>query len=65
MHSEQKIPFKDLQKSSVIGISSGASAPDQLVQSLLKNLKNDREISIEEVIVAEEKIIFKLPKQLH
>ena len=65
MHSEQKIPYKDLQKSNVIGISSGASAPDQLVQSLLKNLKNDREISIEEVIVAEEKIIFKLPKQLH
>tara|TARA_X000001036_G_scaffold29942_1_gene24714 strand:+ start:179 stop:1123 length:945 start_codon:yes stop_codon:yes gene_type:complete len=65
MHSEQKIPKNELLNSKTIGISSGASAPDQLIQSLLKDLKKEREVSIEEVVVAEEKVIFKLPKELN
>jgi len=64
MHSEKKIPFDEIENSSIIGISSGASAPEKLVQSLLDNLKKDRKVSIEEVVVAEEKVIFKLPKEL-
>ncbi|MDA7715311.1 4-hydroxy-3-methylbut-2-enyl diphosphate reductase [Pelagibacteraceae bacterium] len=65
MHSDLKIPINELINVETIGISSGASAPDHLVQSLLKNLKKEREVSIEEVIVAEEKVIFKLPKKLN
>ena len=38
---------------------------DQLVQSLLEEIKKNREVLIEEVIVAEEKVIFKLPKELN
>ena len=47
-----------------IGISSGASAPEKLVQTLLDNIKKERKVSIEEVVVAEEKVVFKLPKEL-
>ena len=65
MHSEKEIPFDEIENSNTIGISSGASAPEKLVQALLNNLKKDREISIEEVVVAEEKVIFKLPKELN
>ena len=65
MHTEQKIPINELNGINTIGISSGASAPDQLVQSLLKEIKKNREVSIEEVIVAEENVIFKLPKELN
>jgi len=65
MHTEQKIPINELNSINTIGISSGASAPDQLVQSLLEEIKKNREVSIEEVIVAEEKVIFKLPKELN
>ena len=64
MHSEQKIPMDELMNSETVGISSGASAPDHLIQKLLEFLKKDREISLEEVIVAEEKVIFKLPREL-
>jgi 4-hydroxy-3-methylbut-2-en-1-yl diphosphate reductase len=64
MHSEQKIPMDELMNSETVGISSGASAPDHLIQKLLKHLKKDREISLEEVTVAEEKVIFKLPREL-
>ena len=65
MHSEQKIPMDELMNSEIVGISSGASAPDHLIQKLLEHLKKEREISLEEVTVAEEKVIFKLPKELH
>ena len=65
MHSEEKLPIEELINSETIGISSGASAPDTLVQSLINNLKKDRDVSLEEVIVAEEKVIFKLPKELN
>ena len=65
MHSEKEIPFDEIENSKTIGISSGASAPEELVQALLKNLKKDRKVSIEEVVFAEEKVVFKLPKELN
>jgi 4-hydroxy-3-methylbut-2-en-1-yl diphosphate reductase len=65
MYFEKKIPTIDLEKSEIIGISSGASAPEQLVQNLLDEIKKDRKVTIEEVIVAEEKVIFKIPKELN
>ena len=63
MHSEKQIPYNDIEDSNTIGISSGASAPEKLVQGLLNNLKKDRKVSIEEVVVAEEKVVFKLQKE--
>jgi len=65
MHSEKEIPFHQIANSDTIGISSGASAPEKLVQALLNNIKKDRNVSIEEVVVAEEKVVFKLPKELN
>ena len=65
MHSEKDIPFHEIESSDTIGISSGASAPEKLVQALLNNIKKDRKVSIEEVVVAEEKVVFKLPKELN
>jgi 4-hydroxy-3-methylbut-2-enyl diphosphate reductase len=65
MHFEKEVPMNELKNSNIIGISSGASAPEQLVQNLLNEVKKEREITIEEVIVAEEKVVFKLPKELN
>ena len=65
MHSEKEIPFQEINNSGTIGISSGASAPEKLVQALLDNIKKDRKVFIEEVVVAEEKVVFKLPKELN
>ena len=65
MHSEKEIPFNEIENSDTIGISSGASAPEKLVQALLTNIRKDRKVSIEEVVVAEEKVVFKLPKELN
>ena len=65
MYFEKEIPIKDIENSTTIGISSGASAPEDLVQNLINRIKNDRIVNIEEVVVAEEKVIFKLPKELN
>jgi 4-hydroxy-3-methylbut-2-en-1-yl diphosphate reductase len=65
MHFEKEIPIKDIEHSTTIGISSGASAPEELVQNLISKVKKDRIVTIEEVVVAEEKVIFKLPKELN
>ena len=65
MHSEKEIPYDEIESSNIIGISSGASAPEKLVHELLNNIKKDRKVSVEEVIVAEEKVVFKLPKELN
>ena len=65
MYFEKEIPFKDIHHSSTIGISSGASAPEELVQNLITKVKKNRIVTVEEVVVAEEKVIFKLPKELN
>ena len=65
MHSEKEIPYNEINSSDTIGISSGASAPEKLVQTLLEKIKKDRKVSIEEIVVAEEKVVFKLPKELN
>ena len=64
MHSEKDDLIWEIDNSETIGISSGASAPEKLVQTLLNKIKKGRKVSIEEVVVAEEKVVFKLPKEL-
>lgn len=47
-----------------VGITAGASAPEVLVEEVILRLRERFELSIEEIVVAEEKIIFKLPAAL-
>ncbi|MBO33505.1 MAG: 4-hydroxy-3-methylbut-2-enyl diphosphate reductase [Rhodospirillaceae bacterium] len=49
---------------STIGITAGASAPEELVDDLLEKLKQFGEISLEMVSGVEENIQFKLPPEL-
>jgi 4-hydroxy-3-methylbut-2-enyl diphosphate reductase len=65
MHFGKELPIKEIKKCNKIGISSGASAPEQLVQNLINNIRKSCNVSIEEIIVAEEKVVFKLPKELN
>ncbi|WP_043836629.1 4-hydroxy-3-methylbut-2-enyl diphosphate reductase [Muricoccus aerilatus] len=47
-----------------IGISAGASAPEVLVEEVVARLRERFDVTIEDVTVAEEKIIFNLPRPL-
>jgi 4-hydroxy-3-methylbut-2-enyl diphosphate reductase len=47
-----------------IGVTAGASAPEQLVQELIERLGDFGEITVEELRGAEEHMQFKLPREL-
>lgn len=64
MHSEQKLPIDKIRKANNIGITSGASAPEILVENLIKEIKGIINIRVEEVITSVEKVSFKLPTML-
>ena len=65
IHSESITPFDEIDKCNVIGISSGASAPEILVNNFISNLKEKYEVEIEEVEIIKEDIVFKIPKKLN
>ena len=44
-----------------IGITAGASAPEILVKNLIKKIKRNYDVLIDEMNGIEENIIFKLP----
>ncbi|MDC1027924.1 4-hydroxy-3-methylbut-2-enyl diphosphate reductase [Candidatus Pelagibacter sp.] len=65
IHSESEIPFDQIENSKIIGISSGASAPEILVDNFINDLKNRFTITIEEVEIIKEDVVFKIPKRLN
>ena len=65
IHSESKIPYDQIENSKIIGISSGASAPEILVENFIKDLKNRFTINIDEVEIIKENVVFKIPKKLN
>jgi 4-hydroxy-3-methylbut-2-enyl diphosphate reductase len=64
VHQEFKLPKKIIENAKCIGVSSGASAPEVLVDQLLNRIKEIRNIKIEEVEIIKENVEFKLPKEL-
>jgi len=65
IHSESTIPLEEIEKIDTVGISSGASAPEILVDNFLNNLKKQFTVVIEEVEIVKENIIFKIPGKLN
>ena len=65
IHSESDIPFDRIQNCKTIGISSGASAPEVLVENFINKLRAKFKIKIEEVEIIKEDIIFKVPAKLN
>jgi len=65
IHFDSKIPFDKIANCKTIGISSGASAPEILVEEFIKKLKKEFTIEVEEVEMIKENIIFKIPGKLN
>ena len=61
----EKLPIESILKCKKIGITSGASAPEQLVQNLISEIKKHCSVSMEEVVLTKENVTFKLPKSLN
>jgi len=65
IHSETSLPLDEIEKYNTIGVSSGASAPEILVDNFIKNLKKQFTVTIEEVEIVKENIKFKIPRKLN
>ena len=65
IHSQSKIPFDLIKDANTIGVSSGASAPEVLVDNFINELKNKFTVSIDEVEIIKENVVFKAPKKLN
>ena len=61
----EKLPIDAIIKCKKIGITSGASAPERLVQNVISEKKKHCNVSMEEVVLTKEKVTFKLPKHLN
>jgi 4-hydroxy-3-methylbut-2-enyl diphosphate reductase len=64
VHQDFELPIELIKNAKCIGVSSGASAPDVLVDRLLDQIKEIRKIKVEEVEIIKENVEFKLPKEL-
>ena len=65
IHSESTVPFEEIEKYKTIGISSGASAPEILVDNFINDLKKQFTVAIEEIEIVKENITFKIPGKLN
>ena len=60
-----KFLIEKIQNCKIIGVSSGASAPEILVENFLNKLKENFKIKIEEIEIVKENIVFKVPAKLN
>ena len=65
IHSESEIPLDKIGKCKTIGISSGASAPEIIVQDFISKIKEKYDVQIEEVEIVKENVFFKIPGTLN
>ena len=65
IHSDSKVPIDEISKCETIGISSGASAPEILVEKFIEDLKKQFNLSIDEIEIVKEDITFKVPGKLN
>ena len=65
IHTDSVIPFNKINQCKSIGISSGASAPEILVQNFINELKSKFKVKTEEIEIIKEDIVFKTPGKLN
>ena len=63
--SGKPIPIEKIKRCKNIGLSSGASAPEELIQNFISEIKKHINVSVEKIITAREKVTFKLPRELN
>ena len=62
---EKEFPISEIVKCNKIGLTSGASAPEKLVQDFIKEIRKHSKVSIQEFAGVTENVTFKLPKSLN
>lgn len=53
-----------LTQAQVVGVTSGASAPESLVEGVIARLQSDGDVPVTTLVTREESVVFSLPKSL-
>ena len=61
---KKELPVKEIVECDTIGLTSGASAPEKLVQDFIAEIKKHAKVSLVEHITSKESVTFKLPTLL-
>ena len=59
-----RIDWNLVDKADTLGLSAGASAPENLTNGVIDALRERYDVSIENVEVTKEDVVFRLPKLL-
>ena len=62
---EEKLPIEKIINYEKVGLTSGASAPEKLVQDFISEIKKYANVNIEEFVSTNENVTFKLPAILN
>ena len=62
---EKEFPIEQIVKCNKIGLTSGASAPEKLMEEFISRIKKHSNVSIEEITSSKENVTFKLPSILN
>ncbi len=62
--SADSLDWPAIERAQTIGLSAGASAPEYLTDGVIAALKSRFEVTIQEVEVTKEDVIFRLPREL-
>lgn len=59
-----EIPWADLEVLQTVGITAGASAPEELVEEVIEEFRKRFDLTVETVTTANENIAFNVPREL-
>lgn len=62
VNNKDNIPWAKLKNMKTLGLSSGASSPEILVEEVIDDMTKRYNVNLEEIIVANESITFNLPR---
>jgi len=62
---DSELPINKIIECRKIGLTSGASAPEKLVQEFITKIKMYSKVTIEEIEIVKENVTFKLPSSLN
>ena len=64
LENAESLNLSNYSSSNIIGISSGASVPEILVENVISKFQKNYSLEIENVSLGEENVQFKLPKEV-
>lgn len=64
VQDETNIPWDTIKNIKTLGLTAGASAPDILIENVISALRARYNVTVEEIVLAKENVVFNIPRLL-